>query len=98
MKQRIRTAETAATGRGGGRLSGKALGAALLLGGTALLGACDDDGNGMDPMVEEATFEVRVENVSQAYDFTSSGIFNTPIGADAPGHGHRPFSSEATWQ
>lgn len=39
----------------------------------------------MAPMAEETTFEVRVENVSQLYDLTSTGVFNTPAGADAPG-------------
>ena len=54
------------------------------LGAAAFLGACQDD-DGMNPMVEETTFEVRVENVNAAYDFTSTGIFNTPEGGDAPG-------------
>lgn len=60
----------------------------LGLGGTlaavVLLGACEDD-NVTDLMDEEVTFEVRVENVSAAYDFTSTGIFNTPAGTDSPG-------------
>ncbi len=56
----------------------------VLLGAPALLAGCDDD-NGTGPMMEETTFEVRVENVSQAYDYTSTGIFNTPVGAESPG-------------
>jgi hypothetical protein len=31
-----------------------------------------------------ATFDVVVENVGEAYDFTASGVFNTPVGAAAP--------------
>lgn len=30
------------------------------------------------------TFQVRIENVSDAYPFTSSGVFNTPVGAAEP--------------
>jgi hypothetical protein len=30
-------------------------------------------------------FKVRVENVSSVYDYTASGVFNTPKGADGPG-------------
>lgn len=50
------------------------------------LGACDDEEDPMmPPMVEETTFQVTVENVSAAYDFAASGVFNTPAGAAAPG-------------
>jgi hypothetical protein len=35
--------------------------------------------------MEETMFEVRVENVSESYDFTSTGVFNTPASADDPG-------------
>ena len=60
------------------------LGYGLLgLSAAVFLGACGDDA--VTPVVEETTFEVRVENVSQAFDFTSSGVFNTPAGMDAPG-------------
>lgn len=30
-------------------------------------------------------FKVKIENVGQAYPFTQSGVFNTPLGAEAPG-------------
>lgn len=30
-------------------------------------------------------FKVKVENVGQAFPFTQSGVFNTPVGADMPG-------------
>lgn len=55
-----------------------------LLAAVALVGACDDD-TGLNPQDEESMFEVRVENVSTAFDFTSTGIFNTPAGSDGPG-------------
>jgi hypothetical protein len=44
--------------------------------------ACDDD---VTSVPEGTTFEVRIENASMSYDFTASGIFNTPVGAGAPG-------------
>ena len=56
----------------------------ITLGVAAVLSACGDD-DVLIPDTEETTFEVRVKNVSPAYDFTSSGIFNTPAGTDAPG-------------
>ena len=73
-------------GRGKATRSGpRALASGLfLLGAWTLVAACDDD-NGTGPMTEETTFEVRVENVSQAYDYTSTGIFHTPVGAESPG-------------
>ncbi|MDA0746199.1 MAG: spondin domain-containing protein [bacterium] len=32
----------------------------------------------------EATFRVRIENISQVYPFAASGVFNTPAGASSP--------------
>ena len=61
-----------------------ALAPGALLAVLALVGACDDD-TGMNPQNEETMFEVRVENVSAAFDFTSTGVFNTPAGSDGPG-------------
>lgn len=55
------------------------LGIALLFG----LGACDDE-EGMGP-AGATLFDVRVENVSQTYAYHSSGVFDTPLGAGAPG-------------
>lgn len=56
---------------------------ALALAALLSVSACDDD----EPMApsQERMFEVRVENVSAAYDFPASGAFNTPAGAAAPG-------------
>lgn len=48
------------------------------------LGACGDDEE-LGPETGETTFEVTIENVSLAFDFTSTGVFNTPLGAAAPG-------------
>lgn len=44
---------------------------------------CDDD----DSMAPVATqdFEVRIENVSQAFAFPDFGVFNTPVGEAGPG-------------
>jgi hypothetical protein len=42
----------------------------------------------------ETTFEVRIENVNAVYDFTSSGVFNTPVGAGAPG----PLASGSAYE
>lgn len=33
----------------------------------------------------ETTFTVRIENISDGFDYQASGIFNTPVGADGPG-------------
>lgn len=69
------------------------MGAGLLaLGG--LLAACEDDDNGVGPDPMETTFEVRIENVNAVYDFTSSGVFNTPVGDGAPG----PLASGSAYE
>ncbi|MGW8268696.1 MAG: spondin domain-containing protein [Longimicrobiales bacterium] len=56
----------------------------LVLGTAAALGACEDD-KGTNPKAEETTFEVRLENVSEVFDFTSTGVYAVPSGADEPG-------------
>ncbi|MDQ7054601.1 MAG: spondin domain-containing protein [candidate division KSB1 bacterium] len=33
---------------------------------------------------QRTVFRVEIENVSRAYPFSASGVFNTPVGADAP--------------
>ena len=38
-----------------------------------------------DEMMHSANFTVRIENLSPAFEFLSSGVFNTPSGAEAPG-------------
>jgi hypothetical protein len=38
-----------------------------------------------EDMMHSATFTVRIENISPAFEFLSSGVFNTPSGADGPG-------------
>lgn len=52
--------------------------------GSLALGACDDDAGVTEPVVS-TTFEVRIENVSEVFEYMASGVFNTPVGADAPG-------------
>lgn len=48
--------------------------------------ACSDDDDPIQPVEPTpTTFEVRVANVSTVYDFIGSGVFDTPVGADAPG-------------
>jgi hypothetical protein len=37
------------------------------------------------PPVASTLFIVTIENISPAFDFASSGAFNTPVGADGPG-------------
>lgn len=56
----------------------------LVLGAVAALGACEDD-NPTNPKAGETTFEVRLENVSEVFDFTSTGVYAVPSGADDPG-------------
>lgn len=48
----------------------------------------------MDEAMKTAEFSVRIENLSPAYDFLASGVFNTPAGADAPG----PLASGAAYE
>ncbi|MEM7415104.1 MAG: spondin domain-containing protein [Gemmatimonadota bacterium] len=60
------------------KLASTALATALALGASA----CDD--GTVDPS-DETTFTVTIENVSALYDFTQSGVFNTPVGAAGPG-------------
>ncbi len=50
-----------------------------------VLFGCDGDSVGPQPQDQEVMFEVRYENVSQLYDFTSSGVYSMPSGSDAPG-------------
>jgi len=45
----------------------------------AFAAGCGDDDD------DSVRFEVQVENISPVYDFNSSGVFNTPMGADGPG-------------
>lgn len=54
----------------------------LALIGIVVVGCGDDD-----PIAPagSVTFNVRVENVSTVFDYIDSGIFNTPVGAGAPG-------------
>lgn len=54
---------------------------AVLLG----MGCSDDDDPMQPPTPEPTTFQVQVSNISTVYDFIGSGVFNTPVGADAPG-------------
>jgi hypothetical protein len=49
-------------------------------------GCSDDDGDsGVQPNGMTTTFMVTIENESAAGEFPVSGVFNTPVGADAPG-------------
>ncbi len=57
---------------------------AFAMSGMLTLGACDDDAGMTEPVVA-TTFEVRIENVSEVFDFAATGAFNTPVGADGPG-------------
>ena len=59
----------------------------LTLAMAAALTGCEDDGDMMTMMDDEevTTFEVRIENVSTVFGNASSGVFNTPVGAMAPG-------------
>ena len=40
---------------------------------------------GTTSLIPATVFTVRIENVSPAFGFAASGIFNTPVGADGPG-------------
>jgi len=58
-----------------------------------VLVACDKDPVEPEPP-EPTMFTVTIENVSTAFSFASSGVFNTPVGADAPG----PLLPGATYE
>lgn len=60
------------------KLAPTALAAGLVL----TTAACDD---GTIPPSHLTTFTVTVENVSTVYDFTRSGVFDTPVGEAGPG-------------
>jgi len=83
MRTTRRTKESGGSHFGSGKL-GRRFAPGAVMAAVVMLGACDDD-TGVGMQDEEAMFEVRIENVSVAYDFTSTGLFNTPSGADAPG-------------
>ncbi len=61
-----------------------------------LVAACDEDGDVMQPATP-TTFEVTIENVSQEFDLIDSGVFNTPVGASAPGPLPSGMAYEATF-
>lgn len=56
--------------------------AIALLMALVIVTGCDDDGG---PETGATEFEVRIENVSTVYDFSSSAVFDTPVGAGSPG-------------
>jgi hypothetical protein len=46
----------------------------------------EDEGDmSEEDMMHGANFTVRIENLSPGFEFLSSGVFNTPSGAEAPG-------------
>ena len=49
------------------------------------LTGCSDDDNPATPAMTGDTFTVTIENISTAYTNFGSGVFNTPVGAGAPG-------------
>lgn len=61
----------------------KKLASTALAAGLVLTTAACDDGT-IDPD-DPTMFTVTVENVSTVYDFTRSGVFNTPVGEAGPG-------------
>ena len=51
-----------------------------------VVASCSEDDNGNGPMeVTSRDFTVILANISQAKAFSSSGLFNTPVGASQPG-------------
>jgi len=49
------------------------------------LAACSDDSDPISPDPTATTFKVSIENLTQQYGIMSHGVFNTPVGASAPG-------------
>jgi len=51
-----------------------------------MVAGCSEDDNGNGPMeVTSRNFTVTLANISEAKAFSSSGVFNTPVGASQPG-------------
>ena len=51
-----------------------------------LIAGCSEDDNGNGPLdVNSRNFTVTLANISEAKVFSSSGVFNTPVGASQPG-------------
>lgn len=44
----------------------------------------DDDNGPVTPETGPSSFKISIENVGMHYDFSSSGVFNTPVGASSP--------------
>ena len=61
-----------------------------------LIQGCDQIDEFLNPgqPASEATFHVRIENISEAFPYTSSGVFNTPVGSAGPG----PAGPGATYE
>ena len=57
----------------------------LMIALTFALTGCSDDDDPTTPMSTAKTFTVTIENVSEAYDYFGSGVFNTPVGTSGPG-------------
>ena len=47
-----------------------------------IISGCGDDD---EPDIPSSTFTVTIENVFEGKSYSASGVFNTPVGADAPG-------------
>ena len=66
-------------------LTGDTAGGSLTVSGARASGGNELGGVIAAPPVAPTVFTVTIENISPAFDFASSGAFNTPVGDDAPG-------------
>lgn len=58
--------------------------AAFLFFAAFIISCSDDDSNPAGTTMESGTFTVTIENVFTEFEYVSSGVFNTPVGASSP--------------
>lgn len=58
--------------------------AAFLFFAAFIISCSDDDSNPAGTTMESGTFTVTIKNVFTEFEYVSSGVFNTPVGASSP--------------
>lgn len=66
----------------------------VFVAGLFILTGCSEDDTTNPPTTPSANFTVRIENIAEVKQFSDSGIFDTPVGANQPG----PAGSGAAYE